>query len=47
MRAHLPHAMAYPVAGQVLSIGRPDIRPITRWCRTARLVIVHTPAVAA
>ena len=33
---HLPHAMAYPVAGNVEHYQPAGTRPITRWCRTGR-----------
>ena len=32
---HIPHANAYPIAGQVRDFRPPTTRTTRRWCRTA------------
>ena len=44
---HLPHAMAYPVAGNVEHYQPAGTRPITRWCRTGRRSSCIRPQSAA
>ena len=44
---HLPHAMAYPVAGNVEHYQPAGYRPITRWCRTGRRSSCIRPPSAA